>query len=123
MPNVINEPVRTGEYIVGEEEDYRSRDVAVIAAEAFDRPAGTVLGKVTATGKLKTLAPTASDGTQNAVAILYQGVPANTEVKRTVHSRECTVNGNKLTWLAGTTDPQKVAATAQLTALGIITRV
>lgn len=123
MPNIINDAVRTAEYIVGEEEDYRSRDVAVIASEAFDRPAGTVLGKVTATGKLVTVAPGASDGSQSAVAILYQGVPAGIEAKRTVHSRECTVNGNKLTWKAGTTDNQKVAATAQLTALGIITRV
>lgn len=123
MPNVINEPVRTGEYIVGDEEDYRSRDVATIGSEAFDRPAGTVLGRITATGKLVTLNPAASNGSQAAVAILYQGVPANTEAKRTVHSRDCTVNGQKLTWLAGTTDAQKVTATAQLTALGIITRV
>jgi hypothetical protein len=96
MPTTITEPVRTGEYIVGDEEDYRSRDVAVIASAASASatvPAGTVLGKITASGKLVPVAPAAS------------------------------VNGNKLTWPAGITDSQKATATAQLTALGIITRV
>lgn len=122
MPDVITDGPRTGEYIVGEEQDYRSRDVAIITGGKY--APGTVLGKITASGKLTQLAPAASDGSQTAVAVLYQGCDASTkDQRRTVHSRNCSVNGNLLIYPAGATANQKQAAVNQLTALGIIVRV
>ena len=45
-----------------------------VTAGSTDIPAGTVLGKVTASGKYKPYASSAEDGTQNAKAVLLQTV-------------------------------------------------
>ena len=122
MPDTVTAPIRTGEYIVGEEPDYRSRDVAIISGG--DYAPGTVLGKITGSGKLTQVNPSASDGSQSAVAVLYQAAKASAaDVRRTVHSRDCSVNGNLLIYPAGATTNQKQTIVNQLTALGIIVRV
>jgi hypothetical protein len=119
---ILSEPVRPGEYLVSEHDGSFSRDVAVIAAGANLVP-GTVLGKVTASGKLTILAPGASDGSQTAVAVLYG--PANAaaaDVKQTITARSSEVNGLVLTWPAGITNNQQTAAITQLASVGILVR-
>ncbi|RAX42408.1 head decoration protein [Rhizobium tropici] len=75
------------------------------------------------TKKLKPLNPSAVDGSQHAVAILYEGCDATaTDVRRTYTARDSEVQADMLTWPAGITDPQKTAALASLAALGIIAR-
>jgi hypothetical protein len=74
-------------------------------------------------GVYKPLSLTASDGTQNAAGISFGFVDATlNDVPGTVVTRECEVNGSELLWPTGATAAQIAAATAQLTALGIITR-
>lgn len=112
-----------GHYVVSEANGYRSREQAIIAAGSGKLRAGTVLGRVTVGGKLKPLAPAASDGTEKAAAILWQGCDATTEdVRRTITARDSEVHANVLTFAVGTTDQQKTAAMANLAALGIVGR-
>jgi len=110
-------------YIVSEAHGYRSREQAIIAGGSGKLRAGTVLGRVTATGEYAPLAPAASDGTEKAVAILWEGCDATTDdVRRTITARDTEVHANVLTFAAGTTDQQKTAAMASLAALGIVGR-
>lgn len=113
----------TAHYLVSEAEGYRSRDVAVIASGAGKLDAGAVLGRVTASKKLVPLAPGASDGSQNAAAILYEACDATSaDVRRTITARDAEVQAAVLVWAGGVNDSQKTAALAQLAALGIVAR-
>ncbi|CAB3783264.1 hypothetical protein LMG28688_01612 [Paraburkholderia caffeinitolerans] len=69
------------------------------------------------------LNPSASDGSQSAAGIAFGFTDATlNDVPGTVVTRECEVNGSELIWPSGATAAQIATATAQLTALGIITR-
>lgn len=113
----------TAHYLVSEAQGYRSREQIVVASGSGKLDAGSVLGKVTATGKYKPYAPAASDGTQNAAAILYEGCDATSaDVRRTITARAAEVQADVLVWAAGTTDQQKTTAIAALAVLGIASR-
>ncbi|GGF56662.1 hypothetical protein GCM10007301_15440 [Azorhizobium oxalatiphilum] len=115
--------VRTANYIISEANGYLSRDQVLVASGAGVVKPATVLAKVTASGKFVPLAPAATDGSQNAAAILYEGCDATSvDVRRTVSSRATEVQAAVLIWPAGITAPQKTAALAQLAALQIIAR-
>ncbi|TAL89280.1 MAG: head decoration protein [Candidimonas sp.] len=74
-------------------------------------------------GKFAPLSLTATDGTVNAAGILYGLVDATAaDASGTGVVRAAEVNGNELIWPTGATGGQIAAATAQLTALGIIVR-
>lgn len=60
-----------------------SRDEVTIASGSGEVEIGEVLGKVTATGKYKPLAPAASDGTQTAARISLQSADATGMALRT----------------------------------------
>lgn len=125
MPDILvqDRNAGAGHYVVSEAHGYRSREQAVIAAGSGRLRAGTVLGRVTATGKLKPFAPGAADGTQTAAAILWESCDATDgDVRRTITARDSEVHGNVLTFGEGTTDQQKTAAMASLAALGIVGR-
>ncbi|MBN9052494.1 MAG: head decoration protein [Rhizobiales bacterium] len=113
----------TAHYLISEANGYRSRDVGVIASGSGKLDSGAVLGRVTASKKLVPIAPAASDGSQNAAAILYEAADATSaDVRRTLTVRDAEVHAAVLVWPAGTTDNQKTAALAQLAALGIAAR-
>ena len=121
MPTqVLLEPVRAGEHLVSEVTT-QSREVGVITGGNYR--AGTVLGKITTSGKLTILAPAAADGSQNASAILYAPTDASAgDVRATINVRLTEVNGLILTWPAGITGPQQAAAITALAAQGVIVR-
>lgn len=74
-------------------------------------------------GAFKPLNPSASDGTQTAAGISFGFVDTTlNDASGTIVIRECEVNGFELVWPSGATAAQISNATAQLTALGIITR-
>lgn len=77
-----------------------------------------------AIGKYKPYDPTASDGSEKAKAILYEGCDATSaDVRRTITARDSEVHAAVLEWGAGvTTDQHKTAALADLAAFGIIAR-
>lgn len=120
---IVEDRRTTAHYIVSEAHGYRSREQAMIAAGSGKLIAGTVLGRVTATRMFAPFDPAATDGSQNAAAILYEGCDATSaDVRRTVSARDTEIQGAVLVWKAGVTDNQKTAALASLAALGLIAR-
>ena len=92
--------------------------------------AGTVLGKVTATGKYVPVDPTngtgegeTPDGSHIAVAVLFAAVDATAGDKPAViTARDAEVEAAALIWPAAITPTQKTAALGQLAAVGIVAR-
>lgn len=99
------------------------RNVVVINDSAATLKVGTVLGKVTATGKYKVCSPAAADGSQTAAAVLLQDITiaATTDTNILAMTRgPAAVSFWGLVFGAGfTTDPQKATARGQLEAAGI----
>ena len=119
---VFTEGRHPAEYILSEANGYRSREVGTLLTGNQLVP-GTVLGRITASGKLTVLTPGASDGSQTAAGVLYDNVDATAADKPAVyHARDAEVHGLALTWPAGISAPNKTAAITALAALGIIVR-
>ena len=114
----------TGEYILTEANGSRSRDQAKVASGAGKVQAGTILGKVTASGKYVPHAPAAEDGSQTAVAILYANVDATSvDALCVITARDSEVKGADLIYNAATdTDAEKLAVHTALASNGIIVR-
>ncbi|TWB19509.1 bacteriophage lambda head decoration protein D [Rhizobium sp. ERR 1071] len=112
------------EFLVTEAPGYISRDVIVIASGAGVVQPGTVVGKVTATGKYLPSAATATDGSQIAAAITGYRVDATSaDEPVTAFTRTCEVNGKHLTRDPSVNTPTLIAAqNAELAALGISVR-
>lgn len=68
--------------------------------------------------------PSATDGSQNACAVLFHPVTtaAGATAKRTLFTRACEWKAKGLQFAAGVTAQQQAAALAQLAALGIVAR-
>lgn len=122
MP-VITQGKNLGDVLKYEAPNLYSREAATVAA-GQDLAIGTVLGRKTADGKLHALDPAATDGTEAAVGVLATDTDA-TLIDRddtVVIVRHAIVARSALVWPAGITAPQKAAAEAELTALGILVR-
>jgi len=112
----LTEARRTGEFIISEANGTRSRDEITVAAAAPALVAGTVLGKITASGKYVAYSNAASDGSEVAVGILYSGVAdVAADQKAVIINRDAEVAEVHLT---GIDAPAK----ADLAALGVIVR-
>lgn len=125
MPTKTFTSVRSEEHVISEANGRLSREQVDLDTVAADLNAGTVLGKVTASGKYVQLDPAAVDGSEAAAAVLAPNVTAPdtpADVRTVVHARDCEVNGNKIFWPAGITGPEQVTAEAELATLGIIVR-
>ncbi|WP_024275970.1 head decoration protein [Hyphomicrobium sp. 802] len=120
----LTEGRHTAEYLLSEAEGHRSRDNIKIASGAGVVDPGTVLGKITASGKYVPHAPTATDGSQTAVAINYARVDATTaDVVAAAHTRDCEVRADALVLNVATdTDAEKAAVFASLASVGIVVR-
>lgn len=115
---VLTENVRAYEWLRSEAEGTLSRDVATVTiAGGAGMKSGTVLGKVTATGKLKAYSNAANDGSEVAVAILGPDLTgeANGDVLATVINRFAEADEALLTGIDS-------AGKADLLALGIKVR-
>lgn len=124
MPNNFTEGRRPGEALQSEASGSRSREAVTIASGAGIIAPGTVLGRVTATGKFVASPDTGADGSQTAVAVAINGCDATSADQRiAVLSRDAEVNGNSLVFAASVNDAIKRATKAtQLLAVGIIVR-
>ncbi|MBL3582616.1 head decoration protein [Oleidesulfovibrio alaskensis] len=82
--------------------------------------AGTVLGTVSASGKLVVLNPAGNDGSETASHVLAEDctVPAASDALSTAYTH-CEALERGLRWPAGITEPQKKAAIEALRAAGI----
>jgi len=121
---VFTEGRHAGEFLLTEAKGNRSRENIVVANGAGILAAGTVLGKVTASGNYIASAIGASDGSEVAAAILLREVDATSaDVPVAAFVRDCEVNGNILTWHADRDQQaEQDAANAELAAAGIIVR-
>lgn len=123
MPILEQNLRRTAHYIVSEAHGYRSREQVVIASGSGVLEPGAVLGQATASKKYVPFDPAGEDGSQNAVAILYEGCDATTaDVRRTITARDTEVQADVLVWDEAVTETQKNAALAALAALGMVAR-
>jgi hypothetical protein len=111
-----------GHFIAGEANFWRARQHETLIA-GQNLLAGTVVSRITASGKLTQLTPGASDGSQTPVGLLYRDIDATAEDKRVVlMARDFEADGQVVTWPTGITTPQKTAALTALAALGIVVR-
>ncbi|WP_254492889.1 head decoration protein [Bartonella sp. B1099] len=110
---VFYEDVRNGAYLGRYDTDMSNEEV-VFASGAFVE-AGTVMGKVTATGKYVPLNPALSDGSQTPAGISYATVDVTEADQRAViTARLSTVKASELLWPDAITDEQKSAAIQSL---------
>ena len=122
MP-VIQEALNLGDLLKYEASQLYSRDqVTVLAGEVL--PLGAVVGRVSASGKVKALDPIATDGSEIAVGVLItpQDALAGDQTDGLIIARHAIVADHAMTWPAGITPLQKATALHQLNALGILVR-
>ena len=122
MP-ALAEPLNLGDLLKYEAPNLYSRD-RVTVASGQNLPLGTVVGIVTATAKFKQLDPSAEDGTQVAAGVLLQACDA-TLIDRpdgVAITRHAVVAHHALAWPDAITTAEKLAAIAQLKALGVLVR-
>ncbi|ATP11959.1 hypothetical protein BHOIPH791_13450 [Bartonella henselae] len=106
MSQVFYEDVRNGAYLGPYDPDMSNEEV-IFASGAFIE-AGTVMGKIMATGKYVPLNPSASDGSTRPVGISFATVDATEADQRAViTARLCTVKASELLWPDAITDDQK----------------
>ncbi|MEM4239154.1 MAG: head decoration protein [Nitrososphaerota archaeon] len=118
----VNEGRYVGDWLKFEEDNFYSRETVTVASGS-NLDTGTVVGKVTATGKVKQINFSATDGSENAYGILYSKVDASTgDAKGVCIVRHAIVVADELIWPDGATSDQKQTALSQLAEKGIISR-
>ncbi|MBI2817957.1 MAG: head decoration protein [Acidobacteria bacterium] len=120
-------PVQTeskylGDWLKFEEDNLYSREeVTVVSGQNLGR--GTLIGKITASGKITQLAPAAADGSEAATGVLLLPVDASAaDHPGVIIARHAICSDNGLVWPGGITSGQKTTAINQLKALGILVR-
>lgn len=122
----LTEGRHAGGFIVWEAGRDYCREVVTIAtggANPVLEP-GTVLGKITASGKYASHEPAAVDGSETAVAVLWgKADAAAADVDAVVLLRgPAIVNQHDLVFTGTPTAPEIAAAQTALAAVGILTR-
>lgn len=128
MATVLQNRIRAGGFIISEANPYRTREKITIAGGTGGAGvlyAGTVLGKITSGGQYVPSPVSGGDGSQTAVAILWDDVDATDgDVLAAVVARDCEVRAADIRFDASVdTDLEKAAKYDQLAAVGIIVRV
>ena len=122
MPTV-SQPKNLGDLLKYEAPNLYSRDQDTVSA-AQNLPLGTVMGRETATAKLKALDPSATDGTEIAIGVLGNDVDA-TLIDREdaiLIARHAIVVRDALVWPTGISTAHKAAAIKQLEERGVLAR-
>ena len=119
MPNFVEGSYKNDFLRLEIDTEYTREQQTVVAAAALKK--GTVLGIKTADGKYYPSVQGASDGTQNACAVLFDDMPiAATGAPATVIVRGSVFQMSGLVWDASyTTNAQKLAACAAMRVLGM----
>lgn len=121
---ILTEGPHHGGFLVWEVLRDYTRETVTLASGAGKLAPGTVLGKITTGGKYTALAPTASNGSQNAAGILWgaaDATDADTPGVAVIRG-PAIVNSHEITFPEGATAAQITTATTALAALGIILR-
>jgi len=115
----LTEGARTAEFLQSLANGYRSTDTAVFDSTTDWAGAAIPAGQVYAVVGGVTVAfdGDATDGSEDAAGVLYEGVDAGADVERTVITRDAEVKRDKLTY-----DGTDAEVDAALLALGIVVR-
>ncbi|MCE8556318.1 head decoration protein [Ruegeria pomeroyi] len=121
MPTLTETP-HPGGFLVWEAFRDYTRETITVASGTLEP--GTVLGKITASGKYAAHDPAAVDGTETAVAVLWGKADASGgDVPAVALVRgPAIVNRHDLVFAGTPTDPEITAAHTALLAAGILTR-
>jgi len=121
MGFITNSKLRAGAHILYEAERISRENVTI--ASGNNVTVATVVGKITASGKYAPVDATATDGTEDALAVVFHDTDASAaDEPGVVNDTHSVVRETMLVWPAGATDPQIAAWTVQLRAAGIKTR-
>ena len=122
MPTLV-EPMNLGDLLKYEAPNLYSRDPATVAA-GQNLVLGSVVGRETATNKLKAIDPAATDGTELPAGVLIVAADATAaDLDAVIVARLAIVARHALVWPAGLTPAQQSAAIAALETRGILVRV
>jgi len=122
MTTTLIEGPHAGEFILSEANGQLSREQVTIE-NGQDLLAGHVLGEVTSSGEFKEYDPGNADGSETAVAVLYDDVDATGGAKSAaIVRRNAEVDGKRLTWFDGASSAQKDTGIAELADNDIIVR-
>ncbi|MEY4755350.1 MAG: hypothetical protein RJA34_248 [Pseudomonadota bacterium] len=119
----ITNDLTLGDLLKYEEENLYSRNqVTVVSGQNLKL--GTVIGRVSATQKVKALDPSATDGSEVAAGVVLQSIDASAAEKTNglIVSRQAIVADHALVWPVAITTEEKTAAIAQLEAIGVLVR-
>lgn len=106
MTTTLTEGRHAGEFLLSEANGQLSRE-AITVASGEDLVAGAVLGQVTASGKYVEYNPANADGSETAVAVLYDAVDATGgDADGVAIARQAEVASTKLTWFSGASSAQ-----------------
>lgn len=109
------------EFLVSEANGHRSRETVTIA-DGEDLKAGHVLGK-DSDDKYKEYNPDNSDGSETAVAVLYDAVDATDgEEEGVIIARDAEVARDALAWFEDADEDQRDTGVSELADEGIIAR-
>ncbi|QKS28138.1 MAG: head decoration protein [Candidatus Accumulibacter similis] len=122
MP-ALTEANNLGDLLKYEAPNLYSRDRVTVSA-GQNLALGAVVGSVTATGQVKALDPSASDGTELPTGVLLGAVDARLADRPDglIVARHAVVADTALVWPFGITPAEKNAALATLKSLGILAR-
>ncbi|WP_353283770.1 head decoration protein [Wolbachia endosymbiont (group A) of Lypha dubia] len=117
----ITEQNNLGDLLKYEASNLYSRD-QITVVKGQNLKLGTVVGCDTKDGLIKSLNPTATDGTQTAIGVITSDVSAKENTKAVIITRIAMLADHAVVWPANITEEQKAAAIKQLEARGIIIR-
>lgn len=122
MPTNLTEKRKDGHAVLSEANGSRSREQeTLLMGENLE--AGAILGKITASSKLKLRDPASVDGSEVAYGILWNKTDAtDADAQVTIIARDAEVAQDDLTYHDGATTGEKATAVAELADLGIIGR-
>lgn len=122
MP-VLQEPMNLGDLLKYEAPNLYSRD-EVFVAPGQTLALGAVVGRITATGEVAALDPTASDGRETVAGVLIEQVSVARGERRSsvIVARHAVVFGGALVLPQTLTPEQTATALTQLAALGVVVR-
>ena len=121
--SAIHEANNLGDLLKYEAPNLFSRDQATVAS-GQNLALGAVVGRDSTSGKLKALAPDATDGTEVAAGVLALAIDASLADRKDalLIARHAIVASHAVVWPAAISAAEKTAATAQLEARGVLIR-
>ena len=127
MVGIVEPPRLSGLIKLEEDPSYCREEVTVLAGSGSDRvlTIGTVLGRLTATGKVVDLALTGTDGSQTVYGVLVTNTTAPDGVDATgvaLVRGPAIVADLALVYPTGATTNQKTTINTALAGLGIVVR-